>query len=105
MNYIRGKFKQMIFESENGYKVGLFQVKETEQEEMKEQVNKTITFTGYFADINNTDYYKLYAGYRQDYHISELLSGKLDSNSLHDSTIMAQKASSEEKLTVCGLLL
>ena len=63
MNYIRGKFKQMIFESENGYKVGLFQVKETEQEEMKEQVNKTITFTGYFADINNTDYYKLYGKY------------------------------------------
>ncbi len=53
----------MIFESENGYKVGLFQVKETEQEEMKEQVNKTITFTGYFADINNTDYYKLYGKY------------------------------------------
>ena len=51
------------------------------------------------------DYYKLYAGYRQDYHISELLSGKLDSASLHDSTIMAQKASSEEKLTVCGRLL
>ena len=51
------------------------------------------------------DYYKLYAGYRQDYHISELLSGKLDSASLHDSTIMAQKASSEEKLTVCGILL
>ena len=63
MNYIRGKFKQMIFESENGYKVGLFQVKETEQEEMKEQVNKTITFTGYFADINNTDYYKIYGKY------------------------------------------
>ena len=63
MDYIRGKFKQMIFESENGYKVGLFQVKETEQEEMKEQVNKTITFTGYFADINNTDYYKLYGKY------------------------------------------
>ena len=33
MEYIRGKFKQMIFESDNGYKVGLFRIKETNQEE------------------------------------------------------------------------
>jgi hypothetical protein len=35
MEYIRGKFKQMIFESDNGYKVGLFRVKEA-SEEMEE---------------------------------------------------------------------
>ena len=52
MKYIRGKFKQMIFESDNGYKVGLFRIKETNQEEMEEYVNKTITFTGYFAELN-----------------------------------------------------
>ena len=51
MKYIRGKFKQLIFESDNGYKVGLFRIKETNQEEMEEYVNKTITFTGYFADL------------------------------------------------------
>ena len=56
MKYIRGKFKQMIFESDNGYKVGLFRIKETNQEEMEEYVNKTITFTGYFADLNGEDY-------------------------------------------------
>ena len=32
MEYIRGKFRQMIFESDNGYKVGLFKVKETSKE-------------------------------------------------------------------------
>ena len=53
----------MIFESDNGYKVGLFRVKETDDEEMKDYVNKTITFTGYFADINGEDYYKLYGSY------------------------------------------
>ena len=53
----------MIFESENGYKVGLFRIKETNQEEMEEHINKTITFTGYFADINSEDYYKLYGKY------------------------------------------
>ena len=63
MKYIRGKFKQMIFESDNGYKVGLFRIKETNQEEMEEYVNKTITFTGYFADLNGEDYYRLTGKY------------------------------------------
>lgn len=62
MDYIRGKFKQMIFESDNGYKVGLFRVKEA-SEDMSEYVNKTITFTGYFADVNGEDYYKLTGRY------------------------------------------
>ena len=52
----------MIFESDNGYKVGLFRVKEA-SEEMKEYENKVITFTGYFADLNNEDYYKLVGNY------------------------------------------
>lgn len=63
MEYIRGKFKNMIFESDNGYKVGLFRIYETNQDEMKDMVNKTITFTGYFADINQDDYYKLNGKY------------------------------------------
>lgn len=63
MDYIRGKFKQTIFESETGYKVGLFRVKETNQEEMQDMVNKTITYTGYFADINMEDYYLLSGKY------------------------------------------
>ncbi len=62
MEYIRGKFKQMIFESDNGYKVGLFRVKEATGE-LEEYVNKTITFTGYFADLNGEDYYKLTGKY------------------------------------------
>ncbi len=52
----------MIFESDNGYKVGLFRVKEA-SDEMKEYENKTITFTGYFADLNGEDYYKLTGNY------------------------------------------
>ena len=62
MEYIRGKFKQMIFESDNGYKVGLFRVKEASGE-MEEYVNKTITFTGYFADLDGEAYYKLTGNY------------------------------------------
>ena len=62
MEYIRGKFKQMIFESDNGYKVGLFRVKEASGE-MEEYINKTITFTGYFADVDGEAYYKLTGNY------------------------------------------
>lgn len=51
------------------------------------------------------DYYKLYAKYRQDYHISDLLSGELDSASIQNSIQMVRRGSSDEKLTVCGLLL
>ncbi len=62
MEYIRGKFKQMIYEGDNGYKVGLFRVKEA-TEELEELVNKTITFTGYFPEVNGEDYYILYGKY------------------------------------------
>ncbi len=62
MESIRGKFKQMIFESDNGYKIGLFRVKEA-SDGMEDQINKTITFTGYFADLNGEDYYNLEGNY------------------------------------------
>ena len=31
MDYIHGKFKQLIYEGDNGYKVGLFRVKEASE--------------------------------------------------------------------------
>jgi exodeoxyribonuclease V alpha subunit len=57
MKYIKGKVRQLIFESESGYKVGLFRIKETDDEEMQDFINKTITFVGYFADLNKEDNY------------------------------------------------
>ena len=61
MSYIKGKFKNTIFEADSGYKVGLFKVLETDDEDIS--VNKTITFTGYFADINKEEKYVLYGNY------------------------------------------
>lgn len=56
--YIVGTFKQSIFESDKGYIIGLFRVKDTDIETMKEYCNKTITFTGYFHELNeNENYY------------------------------------------------
>jgi len=60
MGYIIGKIRQKIYESETGYKVGLFRIKETDDEEMDDFLNKTITFTGVFADLNYDDSYKFY---------------------------------------------
>ena len=61
MSYIKGKFKTTIFEADSGYKVGLFRVSETDDDEI--EINKTITFTGYFADINKEEKYILYGNY------------------------------------------
>jgi len=63
MNYIKGKVRQSIFMSENGFFVGTFKIKETDAEELKEFLNKTITITGTFVDINMEDTYILYGEY------------------------------------------
>ena len=61
MSYIKGKFKNTIYETDSGYKVGLFRVEETDDNDIP--INKTITYTGYFADINKDNKYKLYGNY------------------------------------------
>lgn len=63
MNYIKGRVRSFLYENESGYKVGLFRVKETNDEEMDDFLNKTITFTGYFGDLNTEDTYILYGKY------------------------------------------
>lgn len=62
MEYIKGKYKSVIFESQTGYKVGLFRVKETSSE-LEDMVNRTITFTGYFHELNTEDVYIFYGEY------------------------------------------
>jgi len=56
MAYINGTYKRSIFRNENaGYIVGLFKVKDSDNEHLK---NKTITFTGYFHELIEEDNYK-----------------------------------------------
>ena len=57
MRYIKGKVRQMIFESDSGYRVGILRVKESDDEEMQDFIDKTITFVGYFAELNTNDNY------------------------------------------------
>jgi len=56
MSFIKGKFRQSIYTSETGYTVGIFRVRES-SDDLKDIENKSITFTGYFAELNNEDSY------------------------------------------------
>ena len=59
--YILGNIRKIIYESNNGpYKVGIFKVRATNDDEMREYVNKVIGFTGNFAEVNPDVDYILY---------------------------------------------
>ena len=59
--YILGNIRKIIYESNNGpYKVGIFKVRETNDDEMREYVNKVIGFTGNFVEVNPDVDYILY---------------------------------------------
>ncbi|MDO4963181.1 MAG: ATP-dependent RecD-like DNA helicase [bacterium] len=59
-DFVKGVFKQTIFKSDKGYFIGLLKVIDTNIIDMKDYINKTITFTGYFADLNLFDRYIMY---------------------------------------------
>jgi len=65
MEYIKGKFKKIIYESSagNGYKVGLFRVKDASPVLRDELVNHTVTFTGYFYDLVVDENYQFFGDY------------------------------------------
>lgn len=58
MDFIKGNLKRVLFQGDNGYLVGLFKVKETNNEN-KDITNQIITFTGYFHELNEMDTYIL----------------------------------------------
>lgn len=60
MSYIKGTFKKIIFEGNNNYIIGLFKLKETDEESFIEYEGKTITVTGYFHELSIDEKYKMY---------------------------------------------
>ena len=62
MDKITGKFKKIIYDGNNGYKVLLFRVK-TANEEIKDIINTTITINGYFHETNMDESYELTGSY------------------------------------------
>ena len=55
--YIKGHYQRSIYQNSNGYHIGLFKVKETNSEALTPFLDKTITFTGYFHELNDMDTY------------------------------------------------
>ncbi len=60
MKYIKGNYRKSIFKSDKGYVIGLFKVVETNDSSLEDYVNRTITFTGYFNDLNEDETYIFY---------------------------------------------
>ena len=58
--FIKGNYRKSIYSSDKGYVIGLFKVRETNDPELADYINKTITFTGYFYDLNEDDTYMFY---------------------------------------------
>ena len=62
MTSIKGNIRQIIFQSDSGFLVGLFKVKEASND-LKDIEHKTVTITGTFASISETDTYLLKGEY------------------------------------------
>lgn len=58
--YIKGNYTHTIYAGDNGFVIGLFKVKETNDEELKDYVNRTITFKGNFDSLNKSEMYYFY---------------------------------------------
>ena len=58
--FIKGTYSRSIFESNSGYKIGIFKVSDTNEKELNHYVGRSITFTGYFHELNNIDTYMFY---------------------------------------------
>ena len=58
--FIKGKFSKSIFENGSGYYIGLFKVFDTDDQSLSDYIGKSITFTGYFHELNQNDTYLFY---------------------------------------------
>ena len=59
--FIKGQYTKTIFINQSsGYHIGLFKVSEVSDEALADYEGKTITFTGYFHELNDIDTYMFY---------------------------------------------
>ena len=59
MDYIKGNYKNSIYEN-NNFVIGLFKIVETNIDDMQDFVGKTITFKGNFESLNHNELYFFY---------------------------------------------
>ena len=60
MAYIKGSYSKSIYENNTGYVIGIFKVSDTDSENLSDYIGRSITFTGYFHELNNMDTYIFY---------------------------------------------
>ena len=60
LTYIKGQFRRSIYQNASGYTIGLFKVQDTNDEKLADYLDRTITFTGYFHELNDMDTYIFY---------------------------------------------
>lgn len=58
--YIKGTYSKSIFKNQTGYHIGIFKVSDTNDEKIADYIGRSITFTGYFHELNNIDTYMFY---------------------------------------------
>ena len=58
--YIKGNYHKNIYQTSQGYNIGTFKVMDTNDKQLIDYIGKTITFTGYFHELNNIDTYLFY---------------------------------------------
>lgn len=58
--YIKGNYKRSIYQNASGYNIGLFKVQDTNDSRLADFLDRTITFTGYFHELNEMDTYLFY---------------------------------------------
>lgn len=58
--YIKGNYRRSIYQTAQGYNIGLFRISDTNDEKLADYIGRTITFTGYFHELNDMDTYLFY---------------------------------------------
>ena len=58
--YIKGSYQRNIYQGNSGYTIGVFKVVDSNHDSISKYVGKSITFTGYFHELNDLDTYLFY---------------------------------------------
>ena len=57
MSFLKGIFKRSIYKGDNGFVIGIIKVEDTDSKDVEPYINKTITFTGNFAELTEDERY------------------------------------------------
>jgi len=59
-SYIKGSVREIFFKTDKGFMVGIFKIRETNDKDLEDYLNKTITFSGNFHELLSDSEYKFY---------------------------------------------